>query len=63
MKIEIEKLKQNSKYEYVYAFENNYAVFRTFNHKMGVINSAGKVVIKPVLHIFITKKDLRIYSN
>ncbi|ELI6455916.1 hypothetical protein [Flavobacterium psychrophilum] len=63
MKIEIEKLKQNSKYEYVYAFENNYVVFRTFNHKMGVINSAGNVVIKPVLHIFITKKDLRIYSK
>jgi hypothetical protein len=34
-------------YEYVYSYENNYAVFRNFKGKMGLIDTSGNVVIKP----------------
>jgi hypothetical protein len=54
-----EKLKQNNKYEYIYSFENNYAVFRTFNNKMGVIDTTGKVIIKPVFSYIYNKKELK----
>lgn len=52
-----EKLKQNNKYEYVYGFENNYAVFRTFNKKMGVIDSSENVIIRPVFSFIHNKKE------
>ncbi|PTT03859.1 hypothetical protein DBR27_10080, partial [Flavobacterium sp. HMWF030] len=35
------QLIEKKTYEYVYQFENNYAVFRTFNNKMGLIDSLG----------------------
>lgn len=54
-----EKLKQNNKYEYVYGFENNYAVFRTFDNKMGVIDSTENVVIRPVFSFIHNKKELK----
>lgn len=53
------KLIENKTYEYVYKFENNYAVFRTFNNKMGLIDSIGNVVIKPVYEYIDNKKDLK----
>lgn len=43
-----EKLMQNKTYEFVYRFENNYAVFSTFDHTMGVMDSLGNVIIPPV---------------
>lgn len=61
--LKIEKLKQNNKYENVYAFEINYAVFRTFDNKMGVIDSTGNVIIKPVFTYIFDKKDLQTYSK
>jgi hypothetical protein len=54
----IEQLQQNNKYEYVYAFVNNYAAFRTFDNKMGVVDTLGKVVIKPVFRSINIKKGL-----
>jgi hypothetical protein len=54
-----EKLEQNHKYEYVYDFENNYAVFRTFDNKMGVIDSTEKIVIRPVFSFIYNKKELQ----
>jgi hypothetical protein len=54
-----EKLVQNNKYEYVYSFENNYAVFRTFDKKMGVIDSTGNVIIKPIFKYIHNKKELK----
>ncbi len=54
-----EKLEQNHKYEYVYNFENNYAVFRTFDNKMGVIDSTEKIVIRPVFSFIYNKKELQ----
>jgi hypothetical protein len=54
-----EKLKQDKKYEYVYRFENNYAVFRTFNKKMGVIDSIGNVVINPTYSYIYNNKKLK----
>lgn len=54
----IEKVKQNNKYEYVYAFENNYAVFRTFDNRMGVIDTTGNVVVKPFFTSIYIKKGL-----
>jgi hypothetical protein len=54
----IEQLQQNNKYEYVYAFVNNYATFRTFDNKMGVVDTLGKVVIKPVFRSIYIKKGL-----
>lgn len=53
-----EKLQQNKTYEYVYGFENNYAVFRTFNDKMGVIDSLQNVIIQPVFSFIHNKKEL-----
>ncbi|MCY1518318.1 KWG Leptospira [compost metagenome] len=54
-----EELKQNNKYEYVYGFENNYAVFRTFDKRMGMIDSTGSVIIKPVFTYIHNKKELK----
>jgi hypothetical protein len=54
-----ERLQQAGKYEYVYAFENDYAVFRTFNKKMGLIDSTGSVVIKPIFSFIYNKKELK----
>ncbi|WP_395061324.1 WG repeat-containing protein [Flavobacterium sp.] len=54
-----QKLKQNNKYEYVYGFENNYAVFRTFDKKMGVIDSIGNVIIKPIFSFIHNNKKLK----
>lgn len=54
-----EKLQQNNKYEYVYGFENNYAVFRTFDKKMGVIDSAENIIIRPVFTFIHNKKELK----
>lgn len=54
-----EETKQNNKYEYVYGFENNYAVFRTFDKKMGVIDSTGHIIIKPVFTYIHNKKELK----
>lgn len=51
--------KQNNKYEYVYAFENNHAVFRTFANKMGVIDSKGNVVVTPIFSFIYNKKELK----
>lgn len=52
-------MKQNNKYEYVYAFENNYAVFRTFDKKMGIIDSMENVIIKPVFSFIHNIKELK----
>jgi hypothetical protein len=54
-----EKLEQSNKYEYVYSFENNYAVFRTFDKKMGVIDSTENVIIKPIFSFIHNKKELK----
>lgn len=54
-----EKLVQSNKYEYVYSFENNYAVFRTFDKKMGVIDSTENVIIKPIFTYIHNKKELK----
>ncbi|KIO52520.1 hypothetical protein IW18_11295 [Flavobacterium hibernum] len=53
------QLIENKIYEYVYQFENNYAVFRTFNNKMGLIDSLGNVIIKPNYQYIDNKKDLK----
>ena len=53
------KLEISKKYEYVYAFENNLAVFRTFNDKMGVIDTAENVIIKPVFSYINNNKELK----
>ncbi|OIV41766.1 WG repeat-containing protein [Flavobacterium johnsoniae] len=53
------KLIENKTYEYVYKFENNYAVFRTFNNKMGLIDSLGNVVIKPTYEYIDNKENLK----
>jgi hypothetical protein len=53
------QLVDNKTYEYVYKFENNYAVFRTFNDKMGLIDSLGNVIIKPNYQYIDNKKDLK----
>ncbi|WP_322548970.1 WG repeat-containing protein [Flavobacterium psychraquaticum] len=54
-----EKLKQNKKYEYVYAFENSFAVYRTFDNKMGVIDSTENIIIKPIYSYINNKKELK----
>lgn len=54
-----EKLKQINKYEYVYSFENNFAVFRTFDKKMGVIDSTENIIIKPVFKFIHNNKELK----
>lgn len=53
------QLVDNKTYEYVYKFENNYAAFRTFNNKMGLIDSLGNVIIKPNYQYIDNKKDLK----
>jgi len=53
------QLVENKTYEYVYKFENNYAVFRTFNNKMGLIDSVGNVIIKPNYEYIGNKKELK----
>lgn len=53
------KLVENKTYEYVYDFENNYAVFRTFKGKMGLIDSTGNVVIKPTYEYIHNKEELK----
>lgn len=54
-----EKLMQNKRYEYVYSFQNNFAVFRTFDKKMGVIDSIENIVIKPIFSYINNKKELK----
>lgn len=46
-------------YEYVYAYENNYAVFRTFKGKMGLIDTLANVVIKPTYEYIHNKEELK----
>lgn len=46
-------------YEYIYSYENNYAVFRTFKGKMGLIDTTGNVVIKPNYEYIDNKKELK----
>ncbi|MFB9080046.1 WG repeat-containing protein [Flavobacterium procerum] len=53
------QLMNDKKYEYVSDFENNYATFRTFNDKMGLIDSVGNVIIKPVYNYIHNDKDLK----
>ncbi|KAF2340486.1 WG repeat-containing protein [Flavobacterium tistrianum] len=53
------QLIKNKTYEYVYGFENNYAVFRTFKQKMGLIDSLGNVVLKPNYEYIENRKELR----
>lgn len=53
------KLVENKTYEYVYDFENNYAVFRTFKGKMGLIDTTGNVVIKPTYEYIHNKEELK----
>ncbi|WP_291144792.1 WG repeat-containing protein [Flavobacterium sp. UBA7680] len=53
------KLTENKTYEYVYNFENNYAEFRTFNNKMGLIDTLGNVIIKPNYEYIKNHKDLK----
>ncbi|RZK02875.1 MAG: WG repeat-containing protein [Flavobacterium sp.] len=54
-----EKTKSDNNYEYIYGFENGYAVFRTFNSKMGMIDSTGNVIIKPVFNYIHNNKNLK----
>lgn len=53
------KLVENKTYEYVYDFENDYAVFRTFKGKMGLIDTTGNVVIKPTYEYIHNKEELK----
>lgn len=53
------QLMENKTYEYVYGFENDYAVFRTFKGKMGLIDSLGNVVIKPNYQYIHNRKELK----
>lgn len=54
-----EELIKSNKYEYVYNYENNYAVFRTFNGRMGLLDSIGNVVIKPRYEYIHNKEELK----
>ncbi|MDQ8014802.1 MAG: WG repeat-containing protein [Flavobacterium nitrogenifigens] len=54
-----EQLVENKTYEYVYGFENDYAVFRTFKGKMGLIDSLGNVVLKPNYAYIENRKELK----
>lgn len=51
------QLVDNKTYEYVYAFENDHAVFRTFKEKTGLIDSSGNVIIKPNYEYLASLKD------
>ncbi len=53
------QLMENKTYEYVYGFENDYAVFRTFKEKMGLIDSLGNVVLKPNYAYIENRKELK----
>lgn len=53
------QLMENKTYEYVYSFENDYAVFRTFKGKMGLIDSLDNVVIKPNYEYIENRKELK----
>jgi len=53
------QLMENKTYEYVYSFENDYAVFRTFKGKMGLIDSLGNVVLKPNYAYIENRKELK----
>lgn len=53
------QLIENKTYNYVYKFENNHAVFRTFKGKMGLIDSVGNVIIKPTYEYIDNKRDLK----
>lgn len=53
------ELVANKTYEYVYNFENNYAAVRTFKGKMGLIDTTGKVIIKPVYPYINNNGDLK----
>ncbi len=54
-----EQAKQKGNYEYVYDFENYYAVFRTFDDKVGVVDTNGNVIIKPVYAYIYNKGGLK----
>lgn len=54
-----EELIKSKTYEYVYGYENNYAVFRTFKGKMGLIDTLGNVVIKPNYDYIYNKENLK----
>ncbi|OYQ38441.1 WG repeat-containing protein [Flavobacterium aurantiibacter] len=54
-----ERLVLKKKYEYVYDFQNNYAVFRTFDKKMGVIDSTGNVFIQPTFSFIYNRSELK----
>ncbi|QOG01535.1 WG repeat-containing protein [Flavobacterium sp. MDT1-60] len=53
------QLTKNKTYEYVYNFENNYARVRTFNGKMGLIDSTGNLIIKPSYQSINNRKELK----
>lgn len=53
------KLVDNKTCEYVYNFENNYAVFRTFTGKMGLIDTTGNVIIKPTYEYINNNPELK----
>ena len=42
------KFNKSGKYEYVYPFEHGRAVYRTFDNKMGIIDTNSNVILKPV---------------
>lgn len=60
---DFDKLKDSIKiaknYEYVYNYENGYAVFRTFDNKAGVIDAKGNEVIKPHYNFIYNNRKLK----
>jgi hypothetical protein len=54
-----ERFKGKYKCEYVYNFENNYAVFKTFEKKMGVIDTSGTIIISPIFAFIHNNKKLK----
>ncbi len=54
-----ESIMKSKKYEYVHGFENGYAVFRTFNNKSGLLDTAGNEIIKPIFTYISTNASLQ----
>ena len=54
-----DSLMQNKKYEYVGYLENHYAVFRTFDHKAGLMDSTGVVILEAKYSYITTVRKLR----
>ncbi|MDD3773118.1 MAG: WG repeat-containing protein [Weeksellaceae bacterium] len=53
-----DSIKTVRNYEYVYDFENGYAVFRTFDKKAGLVDSIGNEIIKPYYNFIHNKREL-----